>query len=139
MTDATDEFDQFSEMPGGDRSQAYKLWLDDKRDPPSPDWIVAKDYDEFRHVLLARGAPSVASLDHDLAAEHYAHLSHPIPYTEYTTHTGMSAAAYLKTYCECRDLPMPECIAHTWNKAGAENILKELGCGTWKPDAAEPW
>jgi len=47
---------------------AYKLFLDDKRDPPGvgSDWVVARNYWEFIWAVTLKGMPEFISFDHDL-------------------------------------------------------------------------
>ena len=51
--------------------QPYKLWLDDLRPPIAPDWVWAKNLDEFAQILSTKGIPGMVSLDHDLSHVHY--------------------------------------------------------------------
>lgn len=51
----------------------YKLWLDDYRRPPEPDWVWVKSLDEFKAVITAKGIPALVSHDHDLETLHYGH------------------------------------------------------------------
>jgi len=43
-----------------------KLYLDDIRNPKEKDWIVVRNYYEFKEFILREGLPSIMSLDHDL-------------------------------------------------------------------------
>jgi hypothetical protein len=44
----------------------YKLWLDDLRPAPSPDWVVCKNRVEFERAIRTLGTPYILDLDHDL-------------------------------------------------------------------------
>lgn len=44
-----------------------KLWLDDRRRPPSSDWTWVKTVDDAVEILVT-GRVETASLDHDLSA-----------------------------------------------------------------------
>lgn len=47
----------------------YKLWLDDIRPAPSPDWVICRNREEFEETVRTLGVPSVMDLDHDLGDE----------------------------------------------------------------------
>lgn len=45
----------------------YKLYLDDERFPKlSNDWIIVRDFEEFKNCINTKGIPSEMSFDHDL-------------------------------------------------------------------------
>lgn len=48
----------------------YKLFLDDIREPEylygSSDWVIARNIEEFKNIILDKGAPNEVSFDHDL-------------------------------------------------------------------------
>jgi hypothetical protein len=44
----------------------YKFFLDDIRDPPDNDWVVARSVSEAIDKLKIMGTPDEMSLDHDL-------------------------------------------------------------------------
>lgn len=52
---------------------SYKLFLDDLRMPSfiypetkDEDWVIARDVDEFKRIILKNGIPSFVSFDNDL-------------------------------------------------------------------------
>lgn len=56
----------------------YKLFLDDYRDPSyvshlrlGSDWVVARDFEQAKDLILTRGYPDFISFDHDLGENHY--------------------------------------------------------------------
>jgi hypothetical protein len=45
----------------------YKLYLDDERFPKlSNDWVIVRDFEEFKNCINTKGIPSEISFDHDL-------------------------------------------------------------------------
>lgn len=49
----------------------YALFIDDERFPPRDgrcDWVIARNLEEVRDILDARGSPEFISFDHDLGA-----------------------------------------------------------------------
>lgn len=49
-----------------------KVYLDDIRNPKEDDWIVVRNYDDFKKVILELPSlPDVISFDHDLDLAHY--------------------------------------------------------------------
>jgi len=87
----------------------YRLFLDDIRNPPAGDWIVARDFAHAVDIVCRHGYPQFASLDHDLGDD--------IP-------TGMDFAKWLIE----RDMDhgdMPEDFdyhVHSANVPGGANI-----------------
>ena len=49
-----------------------KLWIDDCREPPGEDWIIARNYEEALRVLQSNLVTSI-SFDHDLGTEKDGH------------------------------------------------------------------
>ena len=47
----------------------YKLFLDDLRAPPGPDWVVVRSVAAASEYLKHYGLPLEMSLDHDLGVE----------------------------------------------------------------------
>lgn len=88
----------------------YKLYLDDKRTPRSPDeWVIVRNYTDFVNAVTTRGWPTAVSFDHDL---------------DEGQPTGMDVAKWLvyKGYDEGVDPTRIEWNVHSANPAGAENI-----------------
>ncbi|WKL57277.1 hypothetical protein Q1W73_16665 [Asticcacaulis sp. ZE23SCel15] len=105
----------------------YRLFLDDYRDPPSEGvWMVARSYQDFVRCITECGIPAFVSFDHDMADEHYAHHTHPIPYTSYAHPTGYDCAKWLIEHCKAISAPRPDFIVHSLNPAGRENIERVM-------------
>lgn len=45
---------------------SYKLYLDDQRKPVNDGFILVKDIDEFKEMVLTFGLPEAIAFDHDL-------------------------------------------------------------------------
>lgn len=69
---------------------SYALFLDDERQPPKGDWIVARSYAEAVAYVIEHGMPATISFDHDLgvgpSGHDFAHWlidhhldGHPLP------------------------------------------------------------
>lgn len=102
-----------------------KLFLDDIRQPPDNTWAVVKNYAEFVSWIETYGCPTILSMDHDLAFEHYP-IENPddmmaarVPYEKYTEKTGYDCAKWLIDH----DLLPDTVIVHSYNPVGAENIM----------------
>lgn len=102
----------------------YRLFLDDMRDMPPGEWLVARSYGDFVQCVTEYGVPAFVSFDHDLADEHYAHCENPIPYSEYSQPTGRDCALWLAEHCAALGVPLPDFTCHSMNPAGRHNIEK---------------
>ena len=99
-----------------------KLWLDDVREPPSDDWLVAKTFTEFKSFIFLLPEWDVISFDHDLFEEHYGHLDNPIPYASFKYKTGYHCLEwYLDTHKKRAEIRI-----HTMNPAGRKNMERLL-------------
>ncbi|MGU3389767.1 cyclic-phosphate processing receiver domain-containing protein [Sphingomonas sp. M1A8_2b] len=49
-------------------SISHKIFLDDEREPPPGNWLVARDATRFR-ALLRNHEPTIISLDHNLGCD----------------------------------------------------------------------
>ena len=45
---------------------AYKLYLEDIREPKSEGWVIVRTFTEFVMIINERGVPDEISFDHDL-------------------------------------------------------------------------
>ena len=99
------------------------------------DWDIVRNYDEFINYILKNGLPSVISFDHDLADEHYVPSEYWDNYDlskefqesqSYREKTGNDCAKWLLEYCYENNLKLPQCIVHSANPVGADNIRKTL-------------
>ncbi len=120
----------------------YNLFLDDFRVPQDAfhytkvveymklDWVIARSFDEFVKIITeghAKGEwPELISYDHDLADDHYQHLTVGIPYDEFTEKTGYHCAKWLIDFCLDNSAVMPNFMVHSMNPAGGDNIRKLL-------------
>lgn len=107
------------------------LFLDDHRVPQdagnyctdvryrTENWVLVQNYDEFVKFITEEGLPDLISFDHDLADEHYAFRGN---YKELKEKTGYHCAKWLVDYCFQRNIPLPECLVHSMNPVGKQNI-----------------
>ena len=126
---------------------AVFLFLDDIREPEhayeytkqeiflKQKWEVVRNFDEFKSYIEKNGMPFFISFDHDLADTHYTpeHL-----WTDYDKSkewqdaqvhkekTGYECAIWLLEYCYENNLKLPQCMVHSANPVGADNIRKTL-------------
>jgi len=128
------------------------LWLDDNRNPQSPNWIEkyapeylndgkivwVKNYDEFvdwveRHINRY-GLPDMVAFDHDLADEHYRasmydedeHYSDYYTDGTFTEKTGYDAAKWLVDFVDEHDMKFPKFVVQSANPIGKKNIIKYI-------------
>ena len=128
--------------------EPYNLFLDDIRDPHMAhaytkqaiylevEWVIARNFEEFKNVIMLRGLPLVVSFDHDLADSHYTpeHL-----WTDYeaskdwqdaqrhTEKTGLDCAKWLIELCRTNDWrPLPTCLCHSQNPVGKDRIIAAI-------------
>lgn len=86
----------------------YKLWLDDRRPAPSPDWVVCRNRQEFEETIRTLGMPHHMALDHDLGDKS--------PET-----TGMSCIKWV--YEAGYEITNTTTNCHSDNYSGKQNIL----------------
>lgn len=110
----------------------YNLFLDDIRYPETAfnymkdlrylqsEWIIVRNYDEFKCVIDNRGIPEIVSYDHDLAEEHYEPSTWSDDTVEYREKTGLDCAKYLIEVLDGEH--HPDWIVHSWNPVGKKNI-----------------
>jgi hypothetical protein len=116
---------------------SYNLFLDDFRQPVDAflhtgnpiynkvQWMIVRNYDEFRHYIQRNGMPQIVSFDHDLADEHYGMQEHldEIEYLMFQEKTGYDCAKWLINYCIDTNEKLPATILiHSMNPAGSLNI-----------------
>jgi len=117
----------------------YNLFLDDIRDPRMAydtcirdprylmlGWVIVRNFEEFITKIMDDGVPDLVSFDHDLADIHYSNYfsgSWENKYYEKNEEkTGYQCLKWLCDYCiEHKEL-IPECIFHTANTVGKENM-----------------
>jgi hypothetical protein len=116
---------------------SYNLFLDDFRQPVDvflytgnpiynkEQWMIVRNYDEFKHYIQQNGLPQIVSFDHDLADEHYEHQEHldSDAYDIMQEKTGYHCAKWLIYYCIDNKKELPATILiHSMNPAGSLNI-----------------
>jgi hypothetical protein len=86
----------------------YKLWLDDKREPPDKEWIWAASPEAFATEVFTTPWHEfdVVSLDYDLGV----------------CADGYECAKLLIQYCKVMNLELPVMECHSQNPAGKERI-----------------
>lgn len=121
------------------QNMTYNLFLDDFRHPYDAfqytfdpafsklKWVTVRSYDEFvryiqRNYEKDGSFPELIAFDHDLADDHYNHLSGEIPYDQMEEKTGMHCARWLIDFCIDNDLKLPDYKVHSQNPAGRANI-----------------
>lgn len=88
----------------------YRLFIDDIRDPSSPDWVIARDSATAISIIEANGCPAEISFDHDLGGDDTA-----IPVVKRLVELDLDAAgAYIP--------PHFHFTVHGANPVGRENI-----------------
>lgn len=132
---------------------SYKLFLDDLREPimcakkfphladlyNDTEWAIVRNYHEFCDIIKERWltsneAPALISFDHDLGFEHTryyfengGHANPPNPDdANFTEKTGKDCANWLINFCEDEKMPLPECVVHSANPVGSQNIASLL-------------
>lgn len=117
-------------------NKKLKLYLDDVRTPTDPEWIVARNYDEFVNIVLKNGIDSfeVISLDHDLGdtamKEYFNNVApnYQLNYENITEKTGLDCAKwliehFLVTNNEINNFNFPLIYTHSANPIGSANIM----------------
>ncbi|MEM5316526.1 cyclic-phosphate processing receiver domain-containing protein [Paraburkholderia sp. JHI869] len=92
----------------------YRLFIDDLREPTSPDWIVARDSASAIKLLETQGCPVEISFDHDLGGDDTA-----MPVAKRMIQLDLDARG---TYIP----PDFHFIVHSANPIGRENIHELL-------------
>jgi hypothetical protein len=117
----------------------YNLFLDDFRHPYDAfqltfdpvfsklKWVIVRSHEEFVRYIEKQfkkdgSFPELIAFDHDLADDHYEHLSGEIPYDQMAEKTGMHSARWLVDFCIDNNLKLPEYRVHSQNPAGRANI-----------------
>jgi len=100
-----------------------RLWLDDRRRPPWGYDLWAKTADQAIEMLLAHDVEH-ASLDHDLAEEHYedGESLEPIDRTRYAHKTGYAVIEWMHT----ADHWVADIIVHTLNGRAADEMMEKV-------------
>jgi hypothetical protein len=112
-------------------NKRLRLYLDDIRTPKDPDWIVARNYDEFvaQIKLYGLGSFEVISLDHDLGegamVEYYTNVknNYMLDYNNIKERTGMDCCRYLVAESMNEKIPLPQIYVHSANPIGSGNMM----------------
>ena len=112
-------------------NKRLRLYLDDIRTPKDPEWIVARNYDEFVKQIKLHGLGSfeVISLDHDLGegamVEYYTNVknNYTLDYNNIKERTGMDCCHYLVSESMNEKIPLPQVYIHSANPIGSGNMM----------------
>ena len=122
---------------------SYNLFLDDIRslsdtynymkDPRynTLDWVIVRNFNEFKNAIDQRGVPDLVSYDHDLGAEHYDEsMYHSVDACNkvsenFTEKTGLDCTKYLISKLK-KSSKHPDYLIHSWNPVGKINIRNTI-------------
>jgi hypothetical protein len=96
------------------------------------DFIIVRNYDEFKEHIEKNGVPDFISFDHDLADEHYSPDMYRGPeiynknYDVFKERTGLDCAKFLVEYCMDNKITLPRFLVHSMNPTGKLNIESYL-------------
>lgn len=125
----------------------YSLFLDDVRNPydistmgymklrtrvnyQTINWVIVRNFDQFKAVVDLRGIPELISYDHDLSEEHY----NPAMYDSVDAYKEISSGFVEKTGLDCAkyiiaslgNIKHPPYLVHSMNPAGLSLIISEI-------------
>lgn len=95
---------------------AYKLFLDDTREPPSLDWEVVRSFEQFKNIITSNGLPLLVSFDYDLTTD----------FSDKRTKTGLACAVWMQEFIVQRNLRCPDFRVHSQNHSGAKKIRDSM-------------
>lgn len=100
-----------------------KIWLDDLRLPPTPDWLWCKSHWDLQSAVEKYGLPELISFDHDLG-RHARYIEQPFggKWMNNESKNGFACAKWLVHYCMDNHKKLPDWEVHSANPVGAENI-----------------
>jgi hypothetical protein len=111
----------------------YKLYLDDIRVPTdsykttNDGWVVVRNYAEFVVEIVENGLPEVVSFDHDLEPDTIEGNPMDLKNCKIIyARTGFDCVKWLVEYCINTNAKLPECLIHSANPVGAENMLSYI-------------
>ena len=93
----------------------YKLYLDDIRYPPAPDYILARNMEEAKGLIAKKGFPSHISFDHNLGIDTEGKL----------LKSGYDFAKWIVGADQSGEITIPQNFTfsiHSANPVGAQNI-----------------
>jgi hypothetical protein len=120
------------------------LFLDDIRNPENAfeytkqrmfidkQWVVVRNFDEFKSHIETNGMPHFISFDHDLVDSHYTpeylwnDYEKSKEWQDQQTHnekTGYDCALWLINNCIDNNLELPEYYCHSMNPVGKDKII----------------
>lgn len=120
------------------------LFLDDIRNPENAfeytkqkmfvdkQWVVVRNFEEFKNHIDTNGLPTFISFDHDLADSHYTPKYLWDDYEKskewqdqqiHNEKTGYDCALWLIDYCIDNNLELPEYYCHSMNPVGKDKII----------------
>lgn len=108
-----------------------KLWIDDERDPPDTNWVVARTVSEAVR-LLARQRFNEISIDHDDGHDSFEPVAYFIGEKYYTSKPadGFFGQEMPANMIVARPSWYPKITIHSANPLGAKkiwNILRDYG------------
>lgn len=116
----------------------FNLFLDDIRFPkdvkwidlPLVDWVIVRNYEDFKKIIEKQGIPNCISFDRDLIPEHYEICANSsfekFNYSAIDKTTGYHCAEFLIEYCIKNKLKLPKYFVHSLNREGKKNIERLL-------------
>jgi len=117
----------------------YKLFLDDVRTPFNcskymhtklgpdnliyleDDWVIVRNFDDFKIAVRTYGIPNIVSFDHDLADMMYDPETHTESFT-YKEQDGSVCAKWLMEFCEEHEKYPDKIWIHSANVWGRKRI-----------------
>lgn len=90
------------------------------------EWNIVRSHGQFVEWITTNGLPTFCSFDHDLGDVE--ELKEELPIEEWFNLqenkelTGMDCAHWLVNYCLDNNKPLPNCVVHSSNPVGTENI-----------------
>lgn len=108
-----------------------RIYLDDVRTPVDPEWVVARNYDEFVAAIQFHGLENieVISLDHDLGdtamEEYYSNVrpNYTLNYEHIQEKTGLDCCKFLIAESLATNKPLPTVYVHSANPIGCGNMM----------------
>lgn len=123
----------------------YNLFLDDVRMPydvgnymlpvelgamyRKEEWIIVRNFNDFKKALDEKGIPNKVSFDHDLGEDVAVELrewgmsKRQARKYKKQSKSGYDCAKDLINCCHAKKIPLPEYYCHSMNPIGKENIL----------------
>ena len=122
----------------------YYLFLDDVRNPvdvtwvelPQVEWVIVRNYNEFKNIIELHGLPEFVAFDHDIEADIVDGDVRDLKNCKVIRgKTGHDCAKYLVNVCLAAKLPFPKYVVHSVNPPGKDAIIsyiesykKHYGC-----------